>query len=148
MKLIKPFALLSSMLLIAGCANTAQGAKLTVENAKEYLAPFVEGTLNGNYIDGKVTFHIYPNSQKGKLFSPDIKGKCDVKVKYFLSSYYSEPYEYKNIEFVYKAGRVNESGFSNMDYLESVFSPGVELNITGVSVYDLSVTEISGHMLP
>ncbi len=148
MKLIKPFVLLSSALLIAGCVNNAKGAELTLKNANEYLASLKEGEMNGNYIKGKVTFHIYPNSGKGKLFSPDIKGKCDIKVKYFVSSYYTEAYEYKGVAFTYKEGGKSESGSSMMDYLEGVFTPKEKFEITGVNVYDLKVTEISGHMLP
>lgn len=153
MKITKPFVLLASMFLVAGCTNTAKGAALTVENANEYLAAFKEGEGNANFNDGKVSFNINPNSEKGKLFSPDIKGKCDIKVKYCLGIVnfqfdWSEPYEYKGVEFAYKEGGTNESGFKNMDTLEGVFTASVEFEYQAVNVYDLKVTEISGHMLP
>lgn len=152
MKLLKSIVLLSSVFLVAGCVN--QGAKLNVENAKEYLEPLKENEGNGNFDSSKITFHISPSSAKGKLFSSDIKGKCNVNVKYLLGVssdfkfIWSDPYEYNAVEFAYKEGGTNELGYKNADYLEASFSYSVGFTFQAVNIYNLNVTEISGHMLP
>ena len=154
MKLFKAIVILSSVFLAAGCVN--QGAELNVNNASEYLEALKENEGNANFDSAAktVTFHISPSSAKGKLFSSDIKGKCDVTAKYLLGFTtdfkfdWSEPIEYKDVEFAFKEGGTSESGYKNADYLEAKFSYSVDFEFTMVNVYNLKVTEISGHMLP
>lgn len=151
MKLFKSIVLLSSVFLAAGCVN--QGAELNVNNASEYLQALVEGEGNANFNDTTVTFHISPSSAKGKLFSPDIKGKCNVSAKYLLGLtsdfkfIWSDPIEYADVAFAYKEGGTGDSGIKYADYLEASFAYSVDFSFSAVNVFNLSVTEISGHML-
>lgn len=152
MKFYKPLFLMCSLFLATGC-GTKTGAKLSLDNAKDYLQPLVENEGNASFDEKRITFGIYPNNAKGKLFSSDIKGKCNVSVKYMtgLSSdfkfIWSDPYEIKDVEFAYKEGA--KSGDSQqVDYLQASFEYNVDFKFSTVNVFNLQVTEISGHMLP
>ena len=148
MKLLKTLLLTSSILLMSGC-GTNQGAALTVDNATTYLEPLQENEGNANFDATNVYFNIYPNSTAGKLFSSDIKGKCSVSFKYatgFLD--WNDPIEVKDIVFEYKAGGTSEGGIKQFDSLAASFVHNVTGEFGVVNVYNLKVTEISGHMLP
>ena len=153
MKLHKSLLLASSLFMLIGC-NANQGAALSVDNANTYLEPLVENEGNGNFDAATVSFRINPNVHAGKLFSPDIKGKCNVSVKYLLSYSletgfeWSDSYEIKDVAFTYKEGGTSESGLKTVDYLAASFSYSVDFTFSMVNVYNLNVTEISGHMLP
>lgn len=153
MKLTKTLLLLSSLTVLSGC-RANQGAALTVENAKSYFKAFNENEGNANFNDKNVIFNIYPGDEKGKLFSPDIKGKCNITVKYLkgmtadLKFDWSDPVTVNGVEFKYKEGDTSESGFKMADSLEGVFEYNVDYSFSAVNVYNLEVTEISGHMLP
>lgn len=155
MKLGKSLLAMCSAFILAGC-TTSQGAELTVENASTYLAPLQETVLNASFnTDAKtVSFTIEANPVSGKLFSSDIKGKCSVSVKYMkginpdLTIIWSDPYIVNDIAFAYKEGETGESGYKRADYLGASFSYSVDFEFTGVNVYNLQVSEISGHMLP
>ena len=83
MKHMKPLLLVCSLFALAGC-TTNQGAALTVDNASTYIEPLKEDVLNASYDTTKVSFSLAPNATAGKLFSPDIQGKCSVTVKYVV----------------------------------------------------------------
>ena len=155
MKAAKKLLVLCSAFVLAGCAGANQGAKLTLENAKDYLQYPVENQGNADFDeDAKtVTFKIYPNSGKGKLFSNDITGKCNVSVKYGTGYeigsgfIWSETYEMKDIALSFKAGGTNpDTGSEMLDALEGTFNYSVEFNFSLVNVFNLELTEISGHM--
>lgn len=155
MKTAKKLLVLCAAFVLAGCSGANQGVKLTLENAKDYLQYPVENQGNANFDeDAKtVSFKIYPNSEKGKLFSSDITGKCNISVKY-ATGYdigtgfiWSETYEQKGVALSFKAGGTNpDSGSEMMDALEGTFTYTVEFNFSVVNVFNLEVTEISGHM--
>jgi len=152
MRLFKSIVLLSSVFLAAGCAN--QGAELNLDNANQYLEPLKENEGNANFNETTITFHINSNVETGKLFSSDIRGKCNVSVKYLLGLtsdlkfIWSDPYSITDVSFTYKEGNTSESGFKINDYLEASFTYSVDFSFNMVNVYNLNVTEISGHMLP
>lgn len=152
MKLYKSIVLVSSLFLVTGCAN--QGAELNLDNASQYLEPLKENEGNANFNETTVTFHINSNAETGKLFSNDIRGKCNVNVKYLLGLtsdlkfIWSDPYSITDVSFAYKEGSTSESGFKMNDYLEASFTYSVDFSFNMVNVYNLNVTEISGHMLP
>lgn len=152
MKLYKSIVLVSSLFLVTGCAN--KGAELNLDNASQYLEPLKENEGNANFNETTVTFHINSNVETGKLFSNDIRGKCNVSVKYLLGLTsdlkfnWSDPYSISDVSFVYKEGSTSESGFKINDYLEASFAYSVDFSFQAVNVYNLNVTEISGHMLP
>ena len=152
MKLYKSIVLVSSLFLVTGCTN--QGAELNLDNASQYLEPLKENEGNANFNETTVTFHINSNAETGKLFSNDIRGKCNVSVKYLLGLtsdlkfIWSDPYSITDVSFAYKEGSTNESGFKMNDYLEASFTYSVDFSFKAVNVYNLNVTEISGHMLP
>ena len=146
MKLNSLLLFACSAFMFAGCSSSNQGAALTVENAPEYIQPLEEGVLNASYQGNTVTFRLYPNSNKGKLFSSDISGKCTVTVKYMIGVFvWSDPYTVTDVAFTYKAGGT-EGEYKQADYLEASFTKDVGLEYTGVNVYNLNVTEITGHM--
>ena len=153
MKLTKTFVVLCSAFLLTGCTGN-EGAALSVENASQYLQPLEENVGNANYSNGTVTFSIYPNVQTGKLFSSDIKGKCSVTVKFLkglttdITFNWSDPVEINDVAFVYKEGGSSDSGFKQADYLAASFSHSLDYAVSMANVYNLKVTEISGHMLP
>ena len=152
MKLYKSLVLASSLFLVAGCAN--QGAELTLDNVNKYVESLKLDEVNASFTDTTITFHIEPNVATGKLFSSDIKGVCNVTVKFLLGTTsdlkfnWSDPYIYTQIPFTYKEGGMSESGFKINDYLEASFTYSVDFSFNMVNVYNLNVTEISGHMLP
>ncbi len=152
MKLYKSIVLVGSLFLVTGCAN--QGAELNLDNASRYLEPLKENEGNADFNETTVTFHINSNVETGKLFSKDIRGKCNVSVKYLLGLtsdlkfIWSDPYSITDVSFVYKEGSTSESGFKINDYLEASFAYSVDFSFQAVNVYNLNVTEISGHMLP
>ena len=152
MKLYKSIVLVGSLFLVTGCAN--QGAELNLDNANQYLEPLKENEGNADFNETTVTFHINSNVETGKLFSKDIRGKCNVSVKYLLGLtsdikfIWSDPYSITDVSFVYKEGSTSESGFKINDYLEASFAYSVDFSFKAVNVYNLNVTEISGHMLP
>ena len=135
MRLSKTIMAMCSALLLAGCTNSNQGAALTVENAASYID-----------LDK-------PNPAKGKLFSSDIKGKCKVSVKNCrgmigLTKFdFDDPFEVSDVELRFVAGK-EEDGYKTMDYLEGHFANTASYEIYGVCVYNVRITEISGHMLP
>lgn len=150
MKFYKCLVLGAAMLFATGCA-TNQGVALTVSNASTYIEPMVENTGNANFDapSKKVTFHLYSNSASGKLFSSDIKGKCSLSVKFgrgLLPIEWSEAEEHTNVEFVYKEGGTSAEGYKQADYLEGSFTYTYDGDFGLVNVYNVTVTEISGHM--
>ena len=152
MRLHKSLVLVSSLFLVTGCVN--QGAELTLDNANKYLEPLKQDEGNANFTDTTITFHINSNVETGKLFSSDIKGVCNVQAKFLigltsdLKFIWSDPYTFNQIPFVYKEGSTSESGLKINDYLEASFTYSVDFSFNMVNVYNLNVTEISGHMLP
>ena len=155
MKAAKRLLVLGAAFLLAGCSGANKGATLSLENAKDYLAYPEEGVGNANFdADAKtVTFNIYPNSGKGKLFSSDIQGKCNISVKYCLSFIpgsgfvWSDPYEMTNVALTYKAGEINpDTGSQSLDSLQGTFTYEVDFSFSFVNVFNMTVTEISGHM--
>ena len=77
MKFYKFLLLGSALLFASGCGTNAnKGAALTVDNASTYIQPMNENEGNGNFdaATKTITFHLYPNSTAGKLFSSDITG--------------------------------------------------------------------------
>lgn len=155
MKAAKKLLVLGAAFLLAGCSGANKGATLSVQNAKDYLAYPEEGIGNANFdTDAKtVTFNIYPNSAKGKLFSSDIQGKCNISVKYCLEYIpgsgfvWSDPYEMTNVALAYKAGETNpDTGSQTLDSLQGTFTYDVDFSFSVVNVFNMTVTEISGHM--
>jgi hypothetical protein len=155
MRLSKTIMALCSALLLAGCTNSNQGAALTVENAASYidLGRMSDNELNANFTGTTITFSLYPNPAKGKLFSSDIKGKCKVSVKNCkginadFTFDFDDPFEVSDVEFRFVAGK-EEDGYKTMDYLEGSFANTASYQLKGVCVYNVRITEISGHMLP
>jgi len=152
MKLSKSLVLASSLFLVAGCAN--QGTELTLDNVNKYVEPLKQDEGNASFNETTVTFRIEPNVATGKLFSSDIKGVCNVRVKFLLGITsdlkfnWSDSNIYTQIPFTYKEGGTSESGFKINDYLEASFAYSVDFSFQAVNVSGLNVTEISGHMLP
>jgi hypothetical protein len=146
---------LCSALLLAGCTNSNQGAALTVENAASYidLDRMSDNELNANFTGTTITFSLSPNPAKGKLFSSDIKGKCKVSVKNCkginadFTFDFDDPFEVSDVEFRFVASK-EEDGYKTMDYLEGSFANTASYQLKGVCVYNVRITEISGHMLP
>lgn len=148
MKLLKSLFLVSALFAISAC-NTQQGAKLTVENASTYLEPLKENVGNANFDASTISFNIYPSQEAGKLFSSDIKGKCNLTYKYATGLLnWSEPVEVKDVAFAYKEGGKDESGEERLDSLFGSFSYQSEEKPGVVNVYNIVITEISGHMKP
>lgn len=152
MKLSKSLVLASSLFLVAGCAN--QGAELNLDNVNKYVEPLKKDEGNASFNETTITFRIEPNVATGKLFSSDIKGVCNVGVKFLLGITsdlkfnWSDLYIYDQIPFTYKEGGTSESGLKIADYLEASFAYSVDFSFQAVNVSGLNVTEISGHMLP
>ena len=148
MKFFKSLMLACSLFAFSAC-TTNQGIALTVENASTYLKALNEGEGNANFTKEEITFYIYPNSTAGKLFSPDIKGKCNLSYKYSTGFFnWSQEFEAKDVSFVYYEGETSESGFKNVDSLKATFPNPITIDIGMINVYNVVVTEISGHMLP
>ncbi len=155
MRLSKTIMAMCSALLLAGCTNSNQGAALTVENAASYidLGRMSDKELNGNFTGTLISFSLYPNPAKGKLFSSDIKGKCKVSVKNCkginadFTFDFDDPFEVSDVEFRFVAGK-EEDGYKTMDSLQGSFANTASYELKGVCVYNVRITEISGHMLP
>lgn len=152
MKFYKSIVLVSSLFLVTGCTN--RGVELTLDNVNKYVEPLKQDEGNASFNETTVTFRIEPNVATGKLFSNDIKGVCNVRVKFLLGITsdlkfnWSDSYIYTQIPFSYKEGGTSESGFKINDYLEASFTYSVDFSFQAVNVSGLNVTEISGHMLP
>lgn len=155
MRLSKTIMAMCSALLLAGCTNSNQGAALTVENAASYidLDKMSDKELNASFTGTTITFSLSPNPAKGKLFSSDIKGKCKVSVKNCrgmigLTKFdFDDPFEASDVELRFVAGK-EEDGYKAMDSLQGSFANTASYEIYGVCVYNVRITEISGHMLP
>ena len=154
MRLSKTIMAMCSALLLAGCTNSNQGAALTVENAASYIdLDKSDKELNASFKGTLVTFSLSPNPAKGKLFSSDIKGKCKVSVKNCkginanFTFDFDDPFEVSDVEFHFVEGKV-ENGNKMMDSLQGSFTNTASYEIYGVCVYNVRITEISGHMLP
>lgn len=150
MKFYKCLVLGAAMLFATGC-TTNQGVALTVDNASTYIEPLVENTGNADFDASSKTIkvHLYPSVAQGKLFSSDIKGKCSLSIKYGSGFFdWSEPEQYSNVAFAFKTGGTGESGTKQADYLEASFTYTYTGEFGFVNVYNVTITEISGHMQP